>query len=223
MTFSVIEALLNACFMLYGLLMGHLSRRILAAMPVESAVSGPQPLFRSPAGGIRTVPRVYDCEISCALLFLPIPSFIDGLPPCQWPAALLLGWFLSTLSWIDYHLLLLPDKLTGPCLLCGLAFRLPDGVPAVTEGMIGAAAGGAVMALLNAGFLRWRGYRGMGGGDGKLLAALGAWLGWRPLSLVCCEAALFGLAVYALAGRTHGKIPFGPCLALAGWLEYISS
>ncbi|XBS69468.1 A24 family peptidase [Acerihabitans sp. KWT182] len=156
------------------------------------------------------------------LLFAAVP-IIAG-PTANLPGALLFGWFLLTLGWIDYFTLRLPDKLTGPLLACGLANHITMGGlgAALYEGMLGAISGGALLALVRYLFQRIKGYEGMGGGDVKLLAALGAWLGWQPLPALCFGASLCGLTVYAFSGRKREKIPFGPCLGLAGWVIYIS-
>nr|WP_255557323.1 A24 family peptidase [Sodalis sp. dw_96] len=149
---------------------------------------------------------------------------IIGGPEITLPVGLFFSWFLLTLSWIDCLTLLLPDRLNGPLLACGLASHATawDEANAFKDGLLGAICGGMALWGMQRLFRRVKGYEGLGGGDIKLLAALGAWLGWQALPGLCCGAALCGLAVYALSGRTQGEIPFGPCLALAGWVMYIS-
>ncbi len=225
--------LLIASVALYGVIMGHLTGRILQSMPAWAFSAGARgvgygsPASRRPALG-RNRPRrnsyagSYGCESSCALVFTAM--LIIGGPGMNLPVGLLFGWFLLTLSWVDALTLLLPDRLNGPLLACGLASHVTawDGADAFKNGLLGAICGAMALWGVQRLFRRVKGYEGLGGGDIKLLAALGAWLGWQALPGLCCYAALSGLAVCAVSGSTQGKIPFGPCLALAGWVIYIS-
>ncbi len=225
------------CIALYGAIMGHLSRRILQLLPASAFPGGtrgvgviaPAPRTAGSQQGNGVMNRIragflldYPCEISCALLFMAVLS--TGGPAMDLPGGLVFSWFLLTLGWHDYFTLLLPDRLTGSLLICGLASRIltEDVEDAFYDGLLGAIWGGMMLWLVQSLFLRIRGYQGMGGGDIKLLAALGAWLGWQVLPGLCCGAALSGLALYAANGRTKEKMPFGPCLASAGWVIYIS-
>lgn len=224
--------LLIVSIALYGVIMGHLIRRILQLMPASvflnatRSVEYAAPTSRSagyPSLALhRTGPGSYPCEISCVLVFTAM--LIIGGPTMCLPGGLLFGWFLLTLGWIDHLTLLLPDRLTGPLLVCGLGSHITagDGGSAFHDGLLGAIGGGTLLWLVQRLFQWIKGYEGMGGGDIKLLAALGAWLGWQVLPGLCCCAALSGLAGYAICGRMQRKIPFGPCLALAGWVIYIS-
>ncbi len=223
---------------LYGVIMGHLTWRILQLMPVSAFAVGARGVgygspasrpadFRWPGLSRRrsrrdSYPGPYGCESSCALVFTAM--LIIGGPGMNLPLGLLFGWFLLTLSWMDTLTLLLPDRLNGPLLACGLASHITawDEGNAFKNGLIGAVCGAMALWGVQRLFRRVKGYEGLGGGDIKLLAALGAWLGWQALPGLCCGAALSGLAVFALSGCTRGKIPFGPCLALAGWVMYIS-
>lgn len=138
-------------------------------------------------------------------------------------AALVMSAFVLALSLIDLRYQLLPDALTLPLLWLGLLFQacgmLPQGGPA--EGIFGAA-GGYLLFRLLAWFWRvLRHQEALGGGDVKLLAAFGAWLGWRPLPLLLLIASSTGLIAVVLARLfmrrpLHLPLPFGPCLALAG-------
>jgi leader peptidase (prepilin peptidase) / N-methyltransferase len=147
--------------------------------------------------------------------------------------AIVLTWFLIALTCIDLDHQLLPDSLTLPLLwlgllasTAGLAARghsLPvDPVSAIG----GAAAGYLVLWAVYHGFRLLTGKEGMGHGDFKLLAALGAWFGWQmllPIVLLSAGVgAVVGLALIALRRTQRGTpIPFGPFLAGAGWITML--
>jgi leader peptidase (prepilin peptidase) / N-methyltransferase len=135
-----------------------------------------------------------------------------------------LGWTLLALAWIDWTDFLLPDVLTLPLVLAGLASTLTFDPDALTDHCLA-----AILAYLSfrgmAAAYRWlRGRDGLGGGDAKLLAGAGAWCGLAALPLVVLGSALLGLLAalgLALMGRSMTsttRIPFGPCIALAFWL-----
>jgi leader peptidase (prepilin peptidase)/N-methyltransferase len=149
-----------------------------------------------------------------------------------WPAiaALVLTWFLIALTFIDIDHQLLPDTLTLPLLWLGLFLSLwsaqaaGSAVPVDTRSsLIGAVAGYVSLWSVYHLFRLLTGKDGMGYGDFKLFAALGAWLGWQmllPTILIAAgTGALVGLALIIM--RRHDRsapIPFGPFLAGAGWL-----
>jgi leader peptidase (prepilin peptidase)/N-methyltransferase len=149
-----------------------------------------------------------------------------------WPAlaALLLTWFLIALTFIDIDHQLLPDSLTLPLLWLGLFLSLwsahagGSSVPVDTRSsLIGAMAGYVSLWSVYHLFRLLTGKEGMGYGDFKLFAALGAWLGWQmllPIILIAAgTGAVVGLAMIIM--RRHDRsapIPFGPFLAGAGWL-----
>ena len=149
-----------------------------------------------------------------------------------WPllAALVLTWFLVALTFIDLDTQLLPDSLTLPLLWIGLVLSLWAGdaggaaVPVETRtAVIGAAAGYLSLWSVYWLFKLATGKEGMGYGDFKLLAALGAWLGWKMiLPIVLCSAlvgAVVGIALMLRFGRDRSvPIAFGPYLAAAGGL-----
>ena len=111
-------------------------------------------------------------------------------------AGALFGWVLLTLALLDAGHFWLPDKLTLPLLLLGLAIV---NEPPLLHRLIGAAAGYAVLALIALAYRAARGREGLGGGDPKLLAAIGAWLGWQALPFVLLAASLAGLAWAGIA------------------------
>ena len=147
-------------------------------------------------------------------------------------AALLLTWFLIALTFIDIDTQLLPDSLTLPLLWLGLTLSLwgPQGnapLPVdVRSSLIGAVAGYLSLWSVYHLFRLVTGKEGMGYGDFKLLAALGAWLGWQMLLpvilLAAVSGAVVGIALLAIRGRSRATpIAFGPFLAVAGWLMLI--
>ena len=140
-------------------------------------------------------------------------------------ATCLLGWALLLLAVIDWRTGLLPDMLTLPLLAAGLLEAALREEP-LGPRLAGAAAGyGALVALAYA-YRRWRQRDGLGRGDAKLLAAGGAWAGIAALPTIVLVAALAGLAAAVLAARGRPSattsIAFGPWLALAIWLIYLS-
>ena len=135
--------------------------------------------------------------------------------------ACLLGWGLLAASAIDIETRLLPDEITMPLLWSGLAFNLPGTFAPLRDCVIGAMAGYAVLWTVSHGFKLLTGRVGMGYGDFKLLALLGAWLGWHALPAILMLASLAGaIAGIALVagGRASREtpLPFGPYLAAAG-------
>ena len=144
-------------------------------------------------------------------------------------AFLAFAWFLLALSLIDLDHHLLPDDLTLPLLWLGLlvsAFNL--GLPGVSlfDAVIGAAAGYITLWSLFWAFLLVTGKEGLGYGDFKLLAALGAWLGWQAilpvLLLASLAGAVIGLILIVFGGRERSApLPFGPFLAAAGFVMLI--
>jgi leader peptidase (prepilin peptidase)/N-methyltransferase len=146
-------------------------------------------------------------------------------------AALVLTWFLIALSLIDLDHKLLPDNLTLPLLWLGLLLALvePGGEPVFADlrsSVIGAAAGYLSLWSVFQLFKLLTGKEGMGYGDFKLLAALGAWLGWQLLPLVIVLSAavgsIVGIALILTGQRSRqAEIPFGPYLAGAGWIALL--
>ena len=144
-------------------------------------------------------------------------------------AGLILTWFLIALTFIDVDRQLLPDTLTLPLLWLGLTLSLfgPQGGAAVPvevrSSVIGAAAGYLSLWSVYHLFRLLTGKEGMGYGDFKLFAALGAWLGWQMLLPVLLIAAVVGavvgIALLAVRDQDRGTpIAFGPFLAASGWL-----
>ncbi|CAN4267903.1 PulO Type II secretory pathway, prepilin signal peptidase PulO and related peptidases [Methylophilaceae bacterium] len=128
---------------------------------------------------------------------------------------------LIALTFIDFDTQLLPDSLTLPLLWLGLLFNLNLGFSDLNSAVIGAAAGYLLLWSIYWLFKLCTGKEGMGYGDFKLLAALGAWYGWQMLPAILLLSSLLGAAVgiaLILSGRRacDSAMPFGPFLAIAG-------
>ncbi len=140
--------------------------------------------------------------------------------------ALLLTWALVALSFIDFDHQLLPDDITLPFLWLGLLCNLFAVFTNIYSSLIGAMAGYMVLWLIYISFKILTGKEGMGHGDFKLLAVLGAWMGWETLPLTIILSSFCGavvgisLIVFAKHDRKQA-IPFGPYLAMAGWISLI--
>ena len=206
------------------------------------------PSCKAPIRAIHNVPvlswlalrgRCANCQVRISARY-PIVELLCGVLSAvvawkfgfgwQAGAALVITWFLIALTGIDLDHQLLPDSLTLPLLWGGLlasvfwaasnAHSLPV---SPSDAIIGAVAGYFSLWSVYQLFKLATGKEGMGYGDFKLLAALGAWLGWRMLlPIVLCSAAVGATVGIALivTGRQQRSvpIPFGPFLAAAGWL-----
>jgi leader peptidase (prepilin peptidase)/N-methyltransferase len=168
-------------------------------------------------------------ELATAAAFATVAwHFGFGL---QAALAIVFSAYLIALTGIDVDRQLLPDVLTLPLLWIGLLASLwhaPGGAPpiAMRDALIGAAAGYLSLWAVFQLFRLVTGKEGMGYGDFKLFAAIGAWLGWQMLPLVLILAAVVGAAVgiALIALRRHGRgvpIPFGPYLAGAAWIALL--
>src|SRR5690606_4628655 len=144
-------------------------------------------------------------------------------------AALVLTWVLIALTFIDFDTQLLPDNMTLPLMWLGLLISLAATVPEIglpvdtRSSILGAAAGYLSLWSVYHLFKLITGKEGMGYGDFKLFAALGAWLGWQMLPLVILLSAFTGagVGITLIVARGRDKnipIPFGPYLAAAGWI-----
>ncbi|WP_376814068.1 prepilin peptidase [Castellaniella hirudinis] len=136
-------------------------------------------------------------------------------------AAIVFVSVLLVLAWIDAETGFLPDRLTLPLLWLGLLVNMDETFAPLAYAVMGAAGGYLAFWCVNEVFRVMTGREALGRGDFKLLAALGAWLGWAALPRVVFAAAVLGLAV-ALVRRMVGRLApgeafgFGPFLAAAG-------
>jgi len=156
----------------------------------------------------------------CAGLLALLAAWQLGFS-AQLPAALLFLWVLLTLTMIDVDHQLLPDQLTLPLLWLGLLINTRSLFAPLMDAVIGAAAGYLVLWTVYHAFRLLTGKEGMGYGDFKLLAALGAWMGWQMLPVVILLSSLVGAVIGSvlllMQRKGHGTpIPFGPYLAGAG-------
>ena len=144
----------------------------------------------------------------------------------QCAAALVLLWVLISLSVIDFDHQLLPDDLTLPLLWLGLLLNLFGVFTDINSAVIGAMVGYLSLWSVYWLFKLVTGKEGMGYGDFKLLAVLGAWFGWKLIPLIIILSsfvgAFVGIALILILGRDKNiPIPFGPYLAAAGWIAML--
>ena len=141
-------------------------------------------------------------------------------------ATLVFAWLLIAMTFIDADTQMLPDDLTFPLLWAGLLVNINGTFVPLQDAVIGAAAGYLALWGVYWAFKLATGKEGMGYGDFKLLAALGAWLGWTMLPTIILLSSLvgavvgIGLIVFARRGRDK-PIPFGPYLAAAGLIALL--
>ena len=160
-----------------------------------------------------------------ALAVALISLAVDGMPRAGLDC--LFGWWLLTLGWIDLRRWVLPDVLTLPLLVAGLIEAVLFEPENLLDHALGAAAGYLSLRAVARAYRLLRGREGLGGGDAKLLAAAGAWIGVMALPQAVLGAALTGLAaagVLHLCGeRMHARaaITFGPFIALASWALWL--
>ena len=167
-------------------------------------------------------PGVEFATLSIALVAAALDSGWEAWLDC------ILGWWLLTLGWIDLRRWLLPDVLTLPLILAGLAAALVFDPGMLTQRALGAAAGYTALRVVAWLYRKARGREGLGEGDAKLFAAAGAWVGVGTLPeviLIAGAAGLLAAACLRLAGiplRAASALPFGPFLAMATWLVWLS-
>jgi leader peptidase (prepilin peptidase)/N-methyltransferase len=140
-------------------------------------------------------------------------------------AALVFTWMLIALAFIDLDTKLLPDNLTLPLLWLGLAVNLGGTFTELPSAVIGAMAGYLTLWSVYWCFKLLTRREGMGFGDFKLLAAFGAWFGWQSLPMLVLMSSLVGIVIggaYLLVRRSREAIPFGPYLAMAGWVTLLA-
>ena len=130
---------------------------------------------------------------------------------------------LVVIAFIDLHHKIIPDIISIPGIVLGLAVSLIFNHVSWLDSLIGIIGGGGFLYLVAIGFEKLTGKEGMGGGDIKLLAMIGAWMGWRALLFIILISSLIGaiMGSSSLLLTRRGlrtKIPFGPFLALGALL-----
>lgn len=175
-------------------------------------------------------PRHLVIELAAALVGAVALGLSPGLAGL---AGAIFGWFLIALIALDATHYWLPDRLTLPLLVLGLGAGLAGIDPPLVDRLWGAAGGYLSLAAIAFSYKRLRGRDGLGGGDPKLLGAIGAWLGWQMLPMVLLGGSGAGL-FYVLFGLLRGKqvaptdrLPLGALMALAAfplwiWSQYAS-
>jgi leader peptidase (prepilin peptidase)/N-methyltransferase len=170
--------------------------------------------------GARIDPRHIAIELAAAVVGL-VALLAHPLPLGLVSA--LFGWWLLLIAALDLELQWLPDRLTLPLIPLGLAAAWAGFGPPLIDRAAGAGLGWAALALIAWGYKRARGRDGMGGGDPKLMGAVGAWVGAWNLPVILLGAGLIGLAL-VLAMRLKGeevsattRLPLGTLIALAAW------
>ncbi len=141
-------------------------------------------------------------------------------------SAILLTWALISLAMIDYDTQYLPDQITLPFLWLGLFLNLNNVFTDINSAVIGGIAGYLSLWTVYHLFKLITKKEGMGYGDFKLLALLGAWLGWQYLPLIIILSSFVGaiIGITLILFKKHQRdipIPFGPYLAIAGWIALI--
>jgi len=172
----------------------------------------------------RISPRYPAIELlTAALSGLLVWTFGSG---AMGMGGVLFAWLLIAMTFIDFDTQLLPDDLTYPLLWAGLLININGTFVPLHDAVIGAAAGYLVLWAVYWLFKLVTGKEGMGYGDFKLLAALGAWLGWTMLPTIILLSSIVGaivgisLIVFARRERSN-PIPFGPYLAAAGMIAML--
>jgi leader peptidase (prepilin peptidase) / N-methyltransferase len=134
-----------------------------------------------------------------------------------------LGWSLLALAIIDWRDGILPDALTLPLMVLGLAAAAAEGAASLQAHAIGALTGFGVFATIAWFYRLWRGRDGLGFGDVKLLMAAGALVSWDGLPSVILIAAVasFALALVARKIALTQRVPFGPGLCIGIWLVWL--
>jgi leader peptidase (prepilin peptidase)/N-methyltransferase len=160
---------------------------------------------------------------SCVLVL--VIAFYFG-PGIKTMAAILFTWALIALTMIDYDHQLLPDTITLPFLWLGILCNMFGMFTDVYSSLFGAIFGYLILWGVYIVFKLVTGKEGMGRGDFKLLAMLGAWLGWQMLPFIIIVSSILGsvVGVGLILFKAHNRsqpIPFGPYLALAGWLALL--
>ena len=158
------------------------------------------------------------CGVAFAIIAALFPTATDAF------AVMVLFWFVLALAQIDARTYLLPDRLTQPLIWLGLLYHGLCQQDTLTDALFGAVAGYLSLWLVWWIYRLITGKEGLGLGDAKLLAALGAWCGWQALSMILLGASLMGIGCWIVLRLSRGTqvphIAFGPWLGLAGLIIF---
>jgi leader peptidase (prepilin peptidase)/N-methyltransferase len=179
---------------------------------------------RCAACGARISLRYPLVEVLTATLSVVVAARFG--PTWQTAGGLALTWILVALAFIDLDELMLPDSITLPGLWLGIAVNLAGLFVGLEASVLGAILGYGFLWAVYHLFRLLTGKEGMGHGDFKLLGMLGAWLGWQSLPVVVVLASVAGavVGVTLVLARGHDRnvpIPFGPYLAVGGWVALL--
>lgn len=173
---------------------------------------------------VKISPRYAAVELLTALMAMAT-AWVLGY---QWVTvfALLLTFALIAISFIDFDHQIIPDDICLPFMWLGLLINSFGLITTAQSAIIGAAAGYLILWSVFQAFKLLTGKEGMGYGDFKLLALFGAWLGWQFLPMIILISSLLGavVGITLMVVKRHDKstpIPFGPYLALAGWIAML--
>lgn len=223
--------LLGTLISLGGCLVGGVLNLVISRLPVKieqewaeqcQALMGP--MKESPGGPINRVRSYLVMALSISATAFSYFSFGTSLASL---GVVVLFWTLIALAFIDIETQLLPDAITQPLLWLGLLFNLNGLFVDIQSAVLGAIAGYLALWLIFWGYKLATGRDGFGYGDFKLLAALGAWLGWQQIPILVLFASVVAVLITAvpiLLGRRNKQttIPFGPYLAFSGIAQVIS-
>ncbi len=226
-----------------GLVIGSFLNVVISRLPAGESIVTPRsrcPACRTPIRWYDNVPvlsflflrgRCRQCGGRIPLQYPLVELFMGGLAVAlyvRFPLAVAVLYLpfvaaLLAVAVIDLHHLIIPDRISLPGILAGMVVSFANPLVTWQQAALGALLGGGVLWLVAWGYAAVRGHEGMGGGDIKLLAMIGAWLGWPCLPFVVFIGSLFGLVAgigAMIRQRRGGKtvIPFGPFLVLGAYV-----
>jgi len=231
---------------LFGMILGSFLNVCIYRIPRKRSIVNPPSSCPQCSEGIRfydNIPvisyimlmgKCRNCRQSIPVQY-PLVELIAGLLSLSlfakyglsssYPLYLLFSLSLVVISFIDLQHKIIPDVISLPGIACGLAASIIFGQISWLDSLIGIIAGGGVLYLVAVIFERMTGKVGMGGGDIKLLAMIGAWMGWPALPFVVLISSLTGVVIGSLSlllsrQGLRTRIPFGPFLAI-GALAYL--
>lgn len=230
---------------IFGAVVGSFLNVVILRLPQENASivfpASHCPVCRTPLHWYENIPvfsylflrgKCGHCHTQISLQY-PIVEFLTGIMAAAnlaafglSPASVMFFIFsaaLITIIWIDIHHQIIPDIISKPGIIIGFFFSFFSPLTTWQDSLIGIAAGWGIFFSISLAYRLIRGQEGLGGGDAKLLAMLGAFLGWQSLlfiifasSVTGSIAGLIAMPIQKKGGAT--RIPFGPFLALSGFL-----